>query len=90
MAAADPSMFVTWVDEIRERAQTQAKAEAWTNTHELLAVVAQWVSILNRNFVAANTKKGAQLPKVWEPVRPGDERKRGVSLRELVSRMVGR
>lgn len=85
--AEDPSLLATWVEEIRARNERDVHAESWTTTHELLAVVGQLVSALNRNFVAANSKRGAQLPEVWKPRRPGESSKpKAVSLRELVAR----
>jgi hypothetical protein len=89
VADTDPALFNTWVEEICTREKNQAERDRWTTTHELLAVVGQMVSILNRNFVAANAKKGAQLPEVWEPRRPGDDRKKKFSAREFAKQLRG-
>jgi hypothetical protein len=86
VAEFDPALFATWVDEVDERDRRDARSASWTTTHELIAVVGQLVSALNRNFVVANSKRGAQAPEVWKPRRPGEDNKpKAVSPRQMAA-----
>lgn len=49
-----------------------AVAERWTPELELLAINAELTHALYAAFVAANSKKGAQVPKPLRIPRPGD------------------
>lgn len=54
------------------------EAKAWTTTHELLAQIVEWLSLLRVEHLAIWTKKGVTLPDTYHVPRPGEEPDDGV------------
>ena len=67
----------------------ETEGSDWGNTEELLATLAELVDVGNRQFVAANTKKGARKPKPIKIRRPWDPTERRRATAEETQELLG-
>ena len=96
MAAAlvvdeDPSLFLTWEQELEFVEEAERVRREWSQSDELLAGLIELTSVHRVEFLAVNTKKGARLPDVARVRRPGQpdpNEKQMVSPREMAQRLM--
>lgn len=74
MGALEPSELLALAAAVRDRNERQAEAEQWTTTHELLAQLIEWVSLVRVEALAIGQVPSWKLPKVHRVPRPGDDK----------------